>query len=597
MLAPANRLTLLDALRPPAGHAFDSAAAVTYTLDLRALLAAPAAFALASAADGDDATTEPIELLHAIRTHADKITVFAQAGQIAVPPSRRVFAFLERSVVGVTAPGGGIVHPKVWLVRYRSEDGTARHRVLVSSRNLTFDTSWDTLLRLDESRDGTGADLGALRALFEAMLVRAVGSIDAAHRERVEDLAGSLDGIRFGLPAGVDDLELLVLGLSGGPERPLPVQADRSLVISPFLSSDFFGEVLSEGPGMLVSRQESLDGIESAALGRVGSAFVFDDGSTPEIGEAAWDVDDPARPVQGMHAKVFAFEHGERATVFVGSANASGRAFGRNVEVLVELRGSTDELGIDALCGDLEVESDEVELRRLFRRYVRNEEASYELEESFGALETARLQLGAVPVVGHVSEADGEWSVTYRSERPMLLPDDVTAMCWPLTVAGNRRDVVGGERLDHRFDVSLEAISGFLAIEVATETAESRFVVPVELVGLPERRDRELLRLMIGNAERFLRYLLALLADDPADLNLLDAVEQMTGEAGEGDVGRPNSTLPVLESMLRSLRSDPRRLIAVDPLVQDLARTEGGLPPGFADAWEAVIATAREAVS
>ena len=35
MLQPANRLTLIDSMRPPAGFHFESAMAVTYTLDLR----------------------------------------------------------------------------------------------------------------------------------------------------------------------------------------------------------------------------------------------------------------------------------------------------------------------------------------------------------------------------------------------------------------------------------------------------------------------------------------------------------------------------------------------------------------------------------
>ena len=103
MLQPANRLTLIDAMRPPAGFRLQSAMAVTFTLDLRALLAAPAAMAFTHAAgiaDGGDAHEfEPIELIHALRSHANKITVFSQVGEIALPAGRRVFAFLERSVV------------------------------------------------------------------------------------------------------------------------------------------------------------------------------------------------------------------------------------------------------------------------------------------------------------------------------------------------------------------------------------------------------------------------------------------------------------------------------------------------------------------
>ena len=56
---------------------------------------------------------------------------------------------------GVSAPQGGVFHPKFWLLRYLPQDsgGPARYRLLVLSRNLTYDRSWDTMLRLDASLD------------------------------------------------------------------------------------------------------------------------------------------------------------------------------------------------------------------------------------------------------------------------------------------------------------------------------------------------------------------------------------------------------------------------------------------------------------
>ena len=114
MLQPSNRLTLIDAMRAPAGYVFESAMAVTYTLDLRALLAAPAAFALGTSdQQTSQPTDEPIELLHAVRRYAQCITVFSQFDSIALPPSRKVFTFVENSLLPVRAPRGGVVHPKV----------------------------------------------------------------------------------------------------------------------------------------------------------------------------------------------------------------------------------------------------------------------------------------------------------------------------------------------------------------------------------------------------------------------------------------------------------------------------------------------------
>ena len=56
--------------------------------------------------------------------------------------------------MGSTAPTPRrIFHPKVWVLRFRGLDDSALHRVLVLSRNLTFDRCWDTMLRIDEDTD------------------------------------------------------------------------------------------------------------------------------------------------------------------------------------------------------------------------------------------------------------------------------------------------------------------------------------------------------------------------------------------------------------------------------------------------------------
>ena len=208
MLQPTNRLTLIDAMRPPSGFGLESAMGVTFTLDLRALLAAPAAFALT----GPDSLAEeggqyePIELLHALRSHAGKLTVFSQVGEIALPPSRRVFAFLERSVIPVQAPLGGVVHPKVWVLRYEALGGSGdqqpeqRLRVLIASRNLTFDASWDTVVRLDESVVRAAQTSGPWRPVRRSPEERLHAGLLRARRARVRSLSTALRAARFALP-------------------------------------------------------------------------------------------------------------------------------------------------------------------------------------------------------------------------------------------------------------------------------------------------------------------------------------------------------------------------------------------------------------
>ena len=619
MLQPTNRLMLVDAMQPPSGFRFESAMAVTFTLDLRALLAIPAALAFAAggstspqaSGDADTASTtgsshEPIELIHALRSHAGKLTVFSQAGEIGLPPSRRVFAFLERAVVPVTAPRGGIVHPKVWVIRYESmggeSNGDGTHsdtpdrslRVLVASRNLTFDASWDTVLRLDETMESGGVGLEPVGELFMGLLgmaPRTAGKALESHRQRVSSLVEALNQARFQLPAGVDDLKTHVLGLGTVP-APLPRDATRSLIISPFVSDRFFTAVYPTAVGELVSRPESLDGLAPETLARVTKVHSFDDGSATELdaNDDRRSRFDPGRPLVGLHAKIFAFEKGEQAQVFLGSANAVGAAFNSNVEILVELTGPTSVLGIDRLCASLD---DERGLRDYFYDYRPSDNNGTDEESS---LDRYRHAIALLPIQGHVEPGDDSiWAVTYRTDKPLPLAPGVTISCWPLTSAGSRREVVAGRPFHERFETSLDNLSGFLAFELEAEDGTvSSFVVPVQLSGVPEQRDRLLLRMLIGNAERFFRYLMALLDEETEEVSLVDAVTRLSDETTEAGPGQPS--LPVLEKLLRTMRREPHKLAGLNPLVSDLD-ADGALPEGFAELWKMIhdVATAEAA--
>ena len=591
MLQPANRLTLIDALRPPATFRLESAMAVTFTLDLRALLAAPLALAHTESNGivSDGSQYEPIELLHALRSNASKISVFNQVGEIALPPSRRVFAFLEQAVVPVSAPLGGIVHPKIWVLRYEAtgepphgRQRDRRLRVLVSSRNLTFDPSWDTMVRLDEADDENSASLEPIGELFEGLLGAAVGTVSMAHRDRVQMLSAAIKSSRFALPAGIEELRTHVLGLTGAPS-PLPAVSERSLIISPFVSDDFFTRAHPAPVDELVSRPEQLDQLAPATLERVKSqTCAFDDGSLAELEaeEVRASPDDPGRPLVGLHAKIFAFETGDRGRLFLGSANATGAAFRNNIEVLLELVGPREVLGIDRLFNG---NCDERGLRDLFVTYHRREDSDQ--ESGLAPVDSARRAIAKLHFEGVVEESGSGWAVTYRSHGPVRAPDGTEIHCWPLASAGNRRRVALDECLEARFEATLEAISGFLAFEVAhrdNEDARTGFVVPVPLAGVPESRDRTLLRALVGNAERFFRYLLALLDEDSDQMDLLDALDSGTNDPDALEGGFAN--LPVLEKLLRTMRREPSKLSGIHPLVSDLA-ADGALPPGFAELW------------
>lgn len=587
MLQPTNRLTLIEALRPPTGFSLEHALAVSYTLDLRALISAPAAFALGdqhgSMQNGTTAD-EPIELLHAVRRYSDSITVFNQVGAIALPPSRKVFAFLEGCIVPVHAPRGGVVHPKVWVLRYvptRHDAGLpeAVHRVLVASRNLTFDESWDTIVRLDETFDESTTDLSELADLFEGLSANAIRPLTAPEHERVTLLAGVLRNRSFATPAGVSRVKAYTLGL-GAPRRVFPLRSDRSIVISPFLTDGFFVDIAPGVVNEVVSRSDSFDSLGPAALARIGSRWVFDDQSVDETppADAEQARDDPGRPLRGLHAKIFVFEVGGRARTYLGSANATTAAFTSNIEVLLECEGEVEALGVDALLGGNDEEGG---LRRLFVQHVATDDDGTDSDTVLRQLSDMRDFLARCGIRGTIEQTGDGWATTYRSREPVPHVEGMRVHCWPLAVEGSRRIVPFVEPLLQRFDGTMESISGFLAFDVEFEGLQTGFVVPVALDGLPEERDTALMKALIGNAERFFRYLLTFLEDDLVDAVDTRSVVDRIGGDSDGEVA---PGIPVLERLLRTVRRDPQRLQGLSPLVHDLS-ADGILPDGFIEIW------------
>ena len=116
MLEPDQRRLLTDALRPPDGYTLDEAIGCTYSLDLIALAGVPlACMSLDPTLLKADEAGSAIAALECVRRHAERFTVFCQAGQIHVPRQvQLLLGYLEDSVHQVQAPRGGVFHPKLF---------------------------------------------------------------------------------------------------------------------------------------------------------------------------------------------------------------------------------------------------------------------------------------------------------------------------------------------------------------------------------------------------------------------------------------------------------------------------------------------------
>ena len=627
MLGTRERTLLLESLRPPAGYRLRRAVGTSYTLDLIALLTAPLAFTFFDAHDEEGApVTDPVALLEALRRHAENVTLFCQAGAIAVPkPEQTLLAYLEGSVVEVQPPRPeGIFHPKLWVLAFDADEAPTIYRVLCLSRNLTFSRSWDTCLslegRLTQRKRGYSRNK-PLADLLLALPGFSTRPIRPELRSDLEQMAYEVRRVDLLPPQPFTDFRIHHLGLWRRQRWPLP-SAARSLVISPYLGGSVVRKLVGEnGLDVLISRPEAFEKVISRsgheALPK--SCYVLSPGAELDAHEAQEDdsqqSDDPPPDKQvdlaGLHAKLFLFENGREARLFTGSANATEAAFGINVEVLVELVGRRKDCGIASLLGSEDHPQLET-LRSLLQEYappsapLTDDNTENELERK---AERLARTLGAASLTATVLEvhAAQRWDITLSGELPDI-PRDTAVKIWPATLSPEAAQPIGGrpgpegepDGAAHRIatfnGMSFEALTGFFAIEVSLRegphTARQRFVVTAELVGAPVNRKERLLQALLKDRSRVLRLLLLILMDEGADVSAFVQAAHRDDTRFEGAFGGWHDTA-LLEALLRSLSRNPGRIDEAARLIADLGRTPEGkelLPDGLSEIWEPVWA-------
>lgn len=581
MLPPDSRTTLLKQLVPPPGFAFDHLVATTFTLDLESALLP--CLALAGSAKVESA--DSVETIAAIRASITSIDIFHQTGQVVVPSDRaRLFSLLENSIHGITRTRG-LFHPKIWLGVYTNHDGERLVRLLVLSRNLTRDRSWDVALNLDGwITTRPYATNRPLAELLRYLASTAPVSLKAARQNRLTELSETIRYAEWDFPPDVTDLAFHVFGLPSRPQPKPDFSGYKHLLVSPFLQDNGIERLAANSKNSLsvVSRQESLDGLTAEWADRIDHPFVL----SPTAGIPA-DDEDPAAGATlftGLHAKLYAIERARLAHVFIGSANATRAAFEDNVEILVELTGRTKTYGVDALLGTDGFGSI-LEAAEISPGAEREDDPQL-------ALESYLRSVAAVPLTAHLSLDDDQARLDISSTDPWTHnPEVAQASISLLTDASTATTVSTGAPVSVSYsDLHLKDVTAFVVL--AVEDAQGRrsaTVVKADLVGDVGRRLDEIITHEISSPEAFRRLLSLLLAfGSPAgDGTDIDG-------AGAGQGGRwTQLEQGLLEQMLKASvarREILDQLAGVVTSIIAKGDPHQVLPEGFEHLWSAVVA-------
>jgi hypothetical protein len=425
------------------------------------------------------------------------------------------------------------------------------------------------VLRLDEAEDGEATNNAIELAEFLQELNRLSPS------PLVTSLLTSVAGVSFAPPAGFDDVRFWPL-FGDRPDPMKAIEAQAALVISPFATTGRLAELApAASRRAFVTRPDTLDRLGAKALERWHDVFVLHS-------EAVEDPDGEVSVLSGLHAKVHVFDEGTTRRIFTGSANATSAAFGKNVELIVEMTSQRAATRVERLLAE---STGEPTLRALLvPRRPTNPEPAAKTPEDLEAerLEELARRLAAGNATARAMQGvDGSWSAEFELPVPAdanLAPTDrlrarlVTAgRLWQNIVC------VEGAACASLPAGSTSSLTSLVALELRgdprVDVPPRTFVVVASLLDAPKDREQQLLLDLVPNAEKLLRLLFMLLADGREGADAAGSVRQIIGAAAAGDHNGRVPDLPLFENLVRTFGREPQRLGAVRSVIDQLRST------------------------
>lgn len=356
----------LDALRPESEWTVDMALVATYSADMVSLAAALLALAGRDDEAGDG---NPADLADALELLRGKVLFIIQEGRLAAMRRRAAISVVLDSFVKSVRCNeeDSSWHPKFAVLRYNTPRGKV-WRIWLGSRNLTVASNLDFGLTLD-GREGAG-DGATIPGVDRAVAI--LGTNAGLSRAKVRSLASACGKVLWSPPKGLSVIGLHMLApTDGGVDLPHFADADEVVLISPFLDGTFVADAarwakksgaqryvvstlaelrkLAHQEGKpLTAFKDNLLVLESPTCEETSPEPSLKDGGQEDEVQR-----DEELIIRGLHAKLIAVRHGTAWQMWVGSANATTRAWGGgNFELVALLEGKAlIDNGLRALLG------------------------------------------------------------------------------------------------------------------------------------------------------------------------------------------------------------------------------------------------------
>lgn len=598
MLNPNNdRLDYGQVLAPPDGYTIDFAIGTTYSLDLDALVGTCIALGLSEETDSD-LMKNPICLLEALRATGDKVALFCEGGQIHTPNNiTSLYILLEKIVFQVsTSKRKGIAkypsfHPKFWLIRYSDEKGTPLYRVVVLSRNLTFDRSWDVTFTMDGKVNGSKTLKTSPVVDFISYLTGSLPSDENAKAKlkKIRTIIREFPYVHFELNSReFEDFEFLPTGVKsadGGfhttndkPFAPLFEDSFHEiLIISPFLTNsvikDFIdrNRYISHTDYMLFTRAMSLGKLNSddCADFRI---FTMKDAVVD--GESTISEEVQQTQKQDIHAKVYMVRKYSDTYLYLGSLNASHNAIKGNVEFTIMLKTKNRYLNMKKLSESL-FNGSEDNPSNPFQEVKLTDKIDEEQEKQ-SILDSYIKEINRMKPTARVIDNADNYDININFAK--YESSEYTVTVSPLL--SNKTEFISENVLFK--SLSLTQLSEFYKISVSDVTGTVQRVIIIPTDGMPEDREKAVVSSVVKDKECFYRYISFLLGDN----YVLSALET-ANEAEivvEKNIHKTIQIPALYEKMLQTAATAPERFKEIEYLIKAVS-ADGVIPEQFEELY------------
>ncbi|WP_027626247.1 phospholipase D family protein [Clostridium lundense] len=587
MIRPAeDRLNYSSLLNPPLGYEVEFAIGTTYSLDLEALVGVPMALSLSEEMDSTF-IENPIFILEGLRRSADKFILFSEAGQIKVPQNANfIFSLLEDSVHEVALKNNKSFHPKIWIIKYVNDKDEKLYRLLVLSRNLTFDRSWDMAVALEGNRNNKKTLKN--RPLSEFITFLLTYAKNDKKKKDMKEIISELDYVHFkSLDKNFTDFDFCPIGINGHgkAETDLFNTYHNMIIISPFLSKETVEELndlsLANASKTLITRKTEIVKLDRGLLKD------FDVYALKDLivdGEETISGDNEKNDIyrrQDIHAKMYAKTKYNEHHIYLGSANCSNSAFYGNVEFMLKLKYQKWGFRITDLLVDLFGEDEKENPFEKIETIPEFEEAEVDIREQ---LQKAIKQLCRAKSKSTVIDKHGTYSINIEFG---IIPEDINFTIAPL-LSNNFEEL---RNLTVIENLRLIELGEFYKICAEKDGVELQRIIKIRTEGIPEDRDSEVFKSIISDKQTFLKYVAFLLSDDFL-LSVIEEMEKKKNKSGKWELKALE--LPILyENMLKAASSSPEKLKDIENII-DIIKDKDIIPEEFNSLYKTFVSAVKK---